>query len=233
MKKFLSICLLAALLLSLCACGAAGQSAETTAAPADTRLQVGYGKVDITPNIPLPLQGYGNTEKRISTGYYDPLYATCFAVTDAEGNTAILLGIDMGATTNNLYTQARKKISEKHGVPLERVIISASHTHSAPDMGNTNVAGVGTWTNTLIKLLVECADEAMADRAPADMYVTSTQTEGLNFVRRYALEDGTVNGYESIIRDSGLAITGHETEADHTLQLLKFLLFREAVHQAA
>ena len=221
MKKFLSICLLAALLLSLCACGAAGQSAETTA-PADTRLLVGYGKVDITPNIPLPLQGYGNTDKRISTGYYDPLYATCFAVTDAEGNTTILFGIDMCGTTDKLYDQARKKISDKHDIPLERVIISASHTHSAPDMDNGNVAGVSTWTNTLIKLLVECADEAMEDRAPADMYVTSTQTDGLNFVRRYELEDGHVEGYESIIRDSGLAITGHESEADHTLQLLKF-----------
>lgn len=222
MKKLISILALAALLLSLCACGTRSAGETPTTEAADARLQVGYGKVDITPTVPVPLQGYGNTERRISTGFLDPLYATCFAVTDAEGNTAILFGIDMCGTSAKLFEQARKKISDKHGVPMERIIISASHTHSAPDMGNSSVAGVSTWTPTLIKLLVECADEAMEDRAPADLYMTSAKTSGLNFVRRYALEDNTICGYESLIRASGLAITGHESEADPILQMVKF-----------
>ena len=57
-------------------------------------MQVGYGKVNITPDMSLPLSGYGNTEKRMSDGFTDYLYATCFAVTDPDGNTAILFGIE-------------------------------------------------------------------------------------------------------------------------------------------
>ena len=225
MKKALCILLSALMLLSLCACGAAegGSSAnDTTAAAASSKMQVGYGKVNITPEMSLPLQGYGNTSLRMSDGFVDYLYATCFAVTDADGNTAILFGIDMCGTSNLLYVTAREKISKKYDIPMERIIISASHNHSSPDMGNGNEPNVGKWTPELVDRLVKCADMAMKDRAPAEMYTTIVETESLNFVRRYKLEDGTVNGYQSIITSSGLAIIGHETEPDRTLRLLKF-----------
>ena len=227
MKKLLSILLAGLMVLSLCACGAA-EGGSTTAATENAsglkegQLLVGYGRTNITPDMSVPLSGYGNTEKRMSDGFMDYLYATCFAVTDAEGNTAILFGIDMGNSSAPLYTTARKEISEKHGIPMERIIISASHTHSAPDMGNSKVPSIGKWAPELTELLIQCADAAMEDRAPADLYTTLAMTEGLNFVRRYKLEDGTINGYQSIITASGLKIVGHESEADHSLRLLKF-----------
>ena len=222
MKRITSI-ILVLLLLSACAPGVRETTAPTTPPTtelAGPELLIGYGEADITPQISVPLRGYGRVQDRYSKNILDPLMVSCMAITDEEGNTILLMAIDL--TTSATVTDYRVAISKETGVPVNNIAISASHTHSAPDMDNGNVAGVSTWTNTLIKLLVECADEAMEDRAPADMYVTSTQTDGLNFVRRYELEDGHVEGYESIIRDSGLAITGHESEADHTLQLLKF-----------
>ena len=222
MKKW--ICLLLAVLLavSLCACGSSAAQGENGGELKKGQLLVGYGKVNITPELSLPLAGYGNTETRMSEGFRDYLFATCFAVTDADGNTAILFGVDMTSSGYQLFVTAREKISEKHGIPMDRIIMSASHNHSAPDMGNTKVASVGKWAPELIELLVKCADKAMEDRAPAEMYTTIVETERLNFVRRYKLEDGTVNGYQSIIQSSGLAIVGHETEPDRTLRLLKF-----------
>ena len=230
MKKLIAVILVMLMVLGMAACGASEGAADTGATPAATndpnalaegQLLVGYGRTNITPEDSVPLSGYGNTSRRMSSGFMDYLYATCFAVTDADGNTAILFGIDMTNSGNTLYTTAREKISKKYNIPMERIIISASHTHSAPDMGNA-VPSVNKWSSKLIDLLVECADIAMADRAPADLYTTITETEGLNFVRRYKLEDGTINGYQSIITASGLKIVGHESEADHSLRLLKF-----------
>ena len=113
MKKVFCLLLSLLMLLSLCACGAAegGSAAGETTAAAVSGMQVGYGKVNITPDMSLPLQGYGNTSMRMSDGFMDYLYATCFAVTDESGNTAILFGIDMCGTANNLYITAREKIS--------------------------------------------------------------------------------------------------------------------------
>jgi len=224
MKKLICILLSALMLLSLCACGTSGESGsgETTGTASGGQMLVGYGRTNITPDVSVPLAGYGNTSQRMSDGFTGYLYATCFAVTDENDNTAILFGIDMCNSGSALYTTAREKISKKHGIPMERIIISASHNHSSPDMGNGNEPSVGKWAPQLIDLLVECADIAMKDRAPADIYYTKTETKGLNFVRRYKLEDGTVCGYQSLIADSGLAVVGHESEADHSLQLLKF-----------
>jgi hypothetical protein len=232
MKKSFALLLSVLLVLGLVACGTpqAGTAAETTAPKGEGiasglkpgQLLVGYGKVNITPDLAVPLSGYGNTETRISQGFYDYLYATCFAVTDASGNTAILFGIDMSGTGVSLYTKARTEISQKYSIPMESIIISASHTHSAPDMGNTKVSTIPQWAPQLQKLLVECADMAMADRAPADLYTTITETENLNFVRRYKIEDGSVCGYISWINLYNYKVVGYESEPDRSLRLLKF-----------
>ena len=70
MKKKLVICLVLALLVStlLGACQSSGK--------ADNKggLQVGYSKVNITPNFPVVLGGYGDYENRIYDLVLDYLY---------------------------------------------------------------------------------------------------------------------------------------------------------------
>lgn len=231
MKKLFVLLLSALLVMSLMACGgdpetgaaeAGGQKDKDGMALKDGQLLVGYGKVNITPEMNVPLAGYGNTDKRISRGFYDYLYATCFAVTDQDGNTAILFGIDMTGTGVTLYEKARQEISKKYEIPMESIVISASHTHSAPDMGQTAVETIPKWAPQLQALLVKCADMAMADRAPADLYTTMTMTENLNFVRRYKISDGTVCGYISWINLFHYEVVGYESEPDRSLRLLKF-----------
>lgn len=228
MKKL--ICLLLALvLLGLMGCG---QPAQTTGEGGESKesgtehdaaeLLAGYAKVDITPKAPLPLGGYGNSLNRISNGLLDYIYVTALALEDAQGNAMVLLGIDMGNTSGALIQNTRARISEKTGIPEERVVLSASHMHSFPDL-DADYAGVGAYSNELSKALIQAAVEAVEDLAPAKMEINTVQTEGLNFVRRYELEGGVFVGYESDITESGLAVVGHETEADRSLQLLKLL----------
>ena len=65
MKKFLCMVLAFIMALSLCACGSSDQAAtgtQGTAAPGETTavrkaegLQVGWGRVDITPQYSVPV----------------------------------------------------------------------------------------------------------------------------------------------------------------------------------
>ena len=88
MKKFISILLLAAMVLSLLGCGATpatNQDTETTSTAAiiadsaesteatepaqqtgstEKTFRVGYARYDITPKEPVPLGGFGNCDKR-------------------------------------------------------------------------------------------------------------------------------------------------------------------------
>ena len=226
MKKLLSLILSVLLIMSLVACGETSPQASTGTADSAPALKegqqlVGYGKVNITPELPLPLGGYGNTETRISEGFLEYSYATCFAVTDKDGNTAILFGLDIIAYSQKACGDARKKISEKYGIPMESIIMSASHNHSSPDLGSP-LPNVAKWIPILSEKLVECADMAMADRAPADLYTTVTQTEGLNFIRRYKVEGDFVVGYISWIELYNYKVIGYESEPDRSLRLLKF-----------
>lgn len=216
MKRFIC-CLFAFLLLTGCASGAEEQQATQAPAP----FMAGYAKVNITPMDPVPLGSYGNSANRISTGFTDYIYATALALQDAQGNAMVLLGIDTNGTGGQLIQNARATISAQTGIPKERVVLSASHMHSFPDMDSTDPS-VERYSKKYEEYLVTAALDAVADLAPAQLEVTTVQTEGLNFVRRYELEGGVFVGYESDILESGLKVVGHETEADGSMQLVKF-----------
>ena len=221
MKKIVSILLIAVLLLGLCACGAAsgaeGGAAETTAA-ASGGFRVGYGKADITPDGPVAMGGYGKADQRISKGVLSYLYATCIAITDADDNTILIYGMDLCGISYPL--KYREDISEATGVPVENMMMSASHTHSAPSY-DTPTEGSADALEKLEDALVEVSVAAMEDRKEAKMYGGSIETEGMNFVRHYLMNDGTYAGDNFGSTASGYA--SHASEADSQLQLIKFV----------
>jgi len=183
-------------------------------------LSVGYAKVDITPRKSVQLTGYGNDFLRLSDNVLDPLYATCLAFTDETGSTVLVYSLDVLYGTSWM----RPAVSEAIGLPVERIQISATHTHAGPY--------VWLWTGTPPEAreylqttmkdgLIEAAKCALADRKPAEMYITDTHTVGMNYVRRYLMEDGTYAGHH--YGNLNQRIVGHESDPDHQLQLVKFV----------
>ena len=221
MKKWIATALLCCLLLSLFGCGSEeAKGAATQAKPQAEGLQVGYGKVNITPEESMPLAGYGNSDQRMSVGCKEYLYATCVAISDGT-NMVLLYGIDMIGTGQAFFESIREELSKKLNIPVENIVISASHNHSCPDF-NVQMPAVQQWRETFKKRMVQCGEQAAQDLAPATMSTASAETQGLNFVRHYRMEDGSVIGAQNIINLSGMAITGHATKADPELRLLKF-----------
>ena len=219
MKKLLCVVLCLAM-LALLGCGSA-ESSATNGKTAPGCFMAGYAKVNITPEDSVPLGGYGNSLNRMSTGFIDYIYATCLALRDGEGNTVVIMGVDMGGTGGEIHN-IRAKIHQQLGLPEENVIIAASHMHSFADLTISEDPSIARYIPVLTQAMLDVAEAAVADLAPAEAWITDTQTEGLNFVRRYELEGGIFVGYESDITESGKAIVGHETEADGQLQLVKF-----------
>ena len=80
MKKFLSLLLALVMVLGLCACADSGEGADNgEQAPAG--LQIGYAKINITPDYSVGLSGYSNASERPSNGFVTYIFATCIAVT--------------------------------------------------------------------------------------------------------------------------------------------------------
>ena len=184
-------------------------------------FSVGYARIDITPEESLPLAGYGNNMQRLSQGVLDPLYATCIAITDGEGNSVLLCTVDLAIAWDFYCVPARDAISKKYGIPREAVIISAIHTHSAPDILLQTYPPIVRYTEWLVEKLTVLAGEALDDRKPATMQGGQTYNKGMNFVRHYILENDTYAG-DNFGDFSSAPVRDHVSEADRQIQMVKF-----------
>lgn len=213
MKKIFSLVLIAIMVLSLCAC-----AKETSPNPP---LKVGFGRASIHPDQPIPLAGYFDVAERVSQGALDLLYATCVAIQDAKGNTVLLYSMDLIRTPTSWVPDLRAAISKATGVPDDRIMLSATHTHSAPDVGGTVGMGHPYYAKILKPGLVEAGKSAMEDLSAATIQTGSTKITGMNNNRHWIDEDGMYFGgnFGSKAKKDTAKISA---EADNQLQLIRF-----------
>lgn len=221
MKKICTLLLVAAMALSLIACGGQAGSnateAETTSAP--KTATVGFGRAEITPKTKIGLHGYGNVGERQSQGVHTKLYATCIALTDETDNTILLYTVDLIGLRNTLMEKFRPTVAAELGIPEGNIFAAGTHTHSgpSPDSGGTY------WNDIFAPAMVEAAKAAMADRSAFTVKAGNTYTEGMNFVRHYVTDQGKVIGDNfGSVKEDGQRVK-HTTEADNELQIIHFV----------
>ena len=95
--------------------------AMSNAALAQTTLRAGAAKVDITPST-------GELPKN-NVGILDHLFARAI-VLESGATSAALITLDAGAIPDALWQTVSSQI-EKGGIPPQRVLLTATHTHSA------------------------------------------------------------------------------------------------------
>lgn len=155
-------------------------------------LYVGYARESVVPEHSVPLAGYGNTSLRMSDNVLDPICATCIALTQGE-ETVLLYTQDLLWANPEWTAEIRSRLHEEAGVPEKHIFISATHTHSAPDIYNTDPA-ILNYRPRYVEALVKAGLRALEDRAPSTLYGGKTRTEGMNYTRHYRLANGTIAG---------------------------------------
>ena len=215
MRKFW-LCLLLCLAVLL-SCFGCSPTPETPEAPV---LRAGFGREDITPQTSVPMGGYGNSNQRMSEGVDSPLYATCIAFSYGE-ETVLLFTVDMLNT--EWFPSARPVISKATGVPEDRILASATHTHYSPDLFSSDPAG-GAYGQVLYTGMAKAAEYALADLAPATLSAGKADTEQLNFVRHFTLSDGSYGGSNFGDFETN-TITGYASQGDP--QMLTLTIHRE------
>ena len=216
MKKLLTLILATIMLASLfVGCQKQEESPET--------FSVGYAKANITPDPEwnMGLYGYNDQKTRRSTGVLEPLYATCVAINDGQGQTMLVFGLDMLHSTTWIVQEVREQIREKLGIENQYVQFTASHTHSAPSHDEKLIV-VDKFNKLFIDGCVAAAEEAVADLAPAEMFTHFMRLDGVVYRRHFLLSDGTYWGRPLTNlpnNASGYSVLG---AADNMMQLVKF-----------
>lgn len=169
----------------------------TLPAPA-ADLTAGAATTDITPPPGCPMAGYYSA--RGAEGTHDPLLAKAL-VFEKDGTRVALVALDLISTTRGLVEETRKLIEKDTGIPGRNVMISATHSHTGPvltDGKARDEAFGGTqqvardYMKELPGKIAAAVKKADAARTPAKVSFAAGKEEGLAFVRRFHMADGTV-----------------------------------------
>lgn len=107
-------------------------AAQNTSNPGSGVLRAGASAVDITPRtFPVIVNGY--TQERTADRAHDPLYVRCLVLDDGTQRLAVAV-VDTCVLPRDLIDQAKQLARQLTGIPVDRMLISATHTHSAPSV---------------------------------------------------------------------------------------------------
>lgn len=225
MKKVLVLLIIAALLCCGCTPAEAPQPQETRPTEAEG-FAVGFSRKIINPTTSVPLAGYSNALDRYMQSIGQDITCTAVAISDGEGNEILLISADLTNSQEAVTDMVRQNISEKTGIPVDNIVIAATHTHSAPDMTHRTLPEQAAYIELMSAQMLSAALEALDDRTPASMHTGQIETENLNFVRHYLVED-KLSGEVTVAGDhfgsfENATILGHASEGDPTLHLIRF-----------
>jgi len=169
MNKMLALALLA----SGAACGADG-------------LRAGAQEIDISPRR-LPVILSGGFLARSGERLESPLMARALVLDDGSLRLAIVI-VDTLMAPRELLDEVKRRASQATGIPPERMLIAATHTHSAPPlMGALGTDPDPDYAAMVSERLVELLESAAADLAPARIGWTAVDAPEYTHCRQWIL----------------------------------------------
>ncbi len=114
-------------------------------------MKIGFGRMDITPRVGVPLCGFAPFWNRYSIGVRDRLWARAMAV-EQDGRRVVIVSCDIIGIVAQDVQRVRDRLAQLPGANVEMVMISCSHTHSGPDTW-LNLIGRGGYDPPYMELL--------------------------------------------------------------------------------
>ena len=123
-------------LATLAGCNAPALVAPTPAVrcgalPPPSGFMAGFGRADITPPAGAGMLGYG-PESRVARGYRQRLTTRAMALQDGAGERIILGVADLDFIPGALHRAVAARLEHCFSLGADRIILSATHTHSGP-----------------------------------------------------------------------------------------------------
>lgn len=107
-----------------------GGTLDSACVAAEKVFRAGAYAQDITP-LKFPISMNGGMTDRQARGANDPLHARCLVLDDGRNRVAIVV-CDCCAIYREVFDEAKKLAHEATGIPTDHMLMSATHTHSAP-----------------------------------------------------------------------------------------------------
>ena len=93
-------------------------------------FRAGAAKIDITPKV-WPVQLIGSFSERLAEKAHDPLHARAIVCDDGKTRLAIVI-VDNCLIGRNYIDQAKALAAKRTKIRSDRMLVAATHTHTAP-----------------------------------------------------------------------------------------------------
>jgi len=144
------------------------------------KWMAGFAKVDVTPNEPIRMAGYGNRD-RPSESTDTPLFVRAMALRNESSPIHLIFSVDTIGLPGEMTSSLAEQIEKKHGLSRSQIVFCSTHTHCGPDLSSelSNIFAkeltsgevtVGLrYRDLLSKAILEGADKAIGELAPAKL----------------------------------------------------------------
>ena len=158
--------------------------------PQKKLFRAGAAIIDVTP-AKLPVIVNGGMTERLAHKVVDPLHARCLVLDDGRTQVAIAV-VDSCLIPRALLDKAKAKASKATGIPIERMLISATHCHSAPSVSPALGSGhEPEYAEYLAARIAEGIAQAHGQLQPARIGWAVDRDPANVFCRRYLMKPGT------------------------------------------
>jgi len=187
--------------------------------PEYAAVPIGAAVVDITPDYPVRLTGYGNRLKE-SEGVAVKIHARAMVIGSAGDETgtedtrradaqplAVLITVDNCGVPLEMTEAVFERVAAKHNIPRERFAISSTHTHSGPwlrgfapnifaEIPEDHATHLAQYEKELTDKLVDVVEKAIASQRLG--HLSSGFGEAGFAMNRRALTNGKWSGFGEV-----------------------------------
>jgi len=114
-------------------------------------MKVGAGRCVITPEQPMWMSGYASRTEP-SDGRLHDLWTKALVIEDETGARGVIITTDLVGLPASISGPTAEQIEKEFGIPRERIMLTASHTHSGPVLRD-NLLGMYGLTEDQWKLV--------------------------------------------------------------------------------
>jgi len=143
-------------------------------------LQVGVGKIKITPERPIFLSGYA-ARKKPSEGVKLDIWAKALAFSDKKNGRVVIVTTDLIGMSRSISERVGAEVEKKYRLRRAQLMINSSHTHSGPavrdnldsmfDLTPEQRQVIVEYGNGLVSKLVTVVGAALGDLQAAEVSV--------------------------------------------------------------
>ena len=166
------------------------------------KLMAGTAEVDISPTV-TPFQLRSGPSDLV----HDPLHVRAVAFQNGKGRAVIAL-MDAIGVGREMTDEAKVIAAEKTGWKPEEMLVSGTHTHTAPKGGDSSPGRIA-YEKRRKDGLAEALIEAIESLEPAKVGFASDEEPTEVFNRRWYMEEGfmpknPLGGYDKVKLNTGL-----------------------------